>query len=284
MTHLSDLQVNYAFLRNSEGYPETLTGDIDLLIKQSDLHTIYHYYRAIRRDDVWVIQIIPKRRDLYVMLYFPGGGDRKFLVLEYFTGIIFRGQVIVEGERLLDTCEVDGIWRRLPDRVSISYTFFHYAAYKGHLPVRYQPDLDRHGLDPSVVADVLDFLGVTLPQAQTVPFWTDTEELRSKITQRISRRKTMWNYASQLIRMRPESVGCTLNVHPSDTQAVIDFANKYHLYRPTHRYVVHGSFTWAALKKLLIVALGGLAVVPKTGVASPGSVSDYFVEKIEKGR
>lgn len=77
VTHLSDLQVNYAFLRNSEGYPETLTGDIDLLIKQSDLHTIYHYYRAIRRDDVWVIQIIPKRRDLYVMLYFPGGGRPK---------------------------------------------------------------------------------------------------------------------------------------------------------------------------------------------------------------
>ena len=51
VNQLAGLRIDYAFLRNSAGYPETLTGDIDLLIKKPDLKRVYRYYKDLNRED-----------------------------------------------------------------------------------------------------------------------------------------------------------------------------------------------------------------------------------------
>ena len=276
---LQDMQVEYAFLRNSESYPHKLTGDIDLLVNQTDLETITAYYRDWQGVNMRVIQLIRKRRDLYVMLFFPDGGDRKFLVLEYYTGIVFRGHIVVAGERLLLDCVVDGVWRRLSPSVSVTYTFFHYVLYKGWLPSKYRPDLDEHGLESGITNDVMTFVGVSSTGEEAAWLLDNPVELQRRIHRRISSALTVLHYARQLLHIGKHSMGCVLTVHPEDTQAVMDYADKYHLYRPTHRYVVRGHPIVVELKSLLIVALGGLAVRTGRGARSRSSAAAYFEMK-----
>lgn len=283
--HVNDLlgmQIDYAFLRNSRGYPEMLTGDIDLLVEQPNLNKVYRYYKALNRQDIRVVQIIERRRDLYVMLFFPQGGNRKYLVLEYFTGIVFRGTVIVSGERLLADCDVDGVWRRLSDQVSISYTFFHYVIYKGHLPTKYQSEFDDKGLDRTILDNVLSFLGNGITPDEAAHLLENPAMLRDRIRQRISRVKTIGQYVKQLFRLRPENFGCSLRVNPADADAVIKFADKYHLCRPTHRYILWGNPVSSTLKACVVVAMGGLAVLPRADIARPESVDEYFDRKFGK--
>lgn len=280
--HVADLlsmRIDYAFLRNSEGYPATLTGDIDLLVKIGDIAEIQKYYNNLDSSKVQAVQIIRKRRDLYVMLYFPQSLDRKFLVLEYFTGIVYRGQVIVPGERLLDNCEVDGIWRRLSKSVSISYTYIHYIAYKEYLPAKYQNDYEEYGLSEQVTRQLLMFLGggkkydldSMCPAA-----------LSRHIRQEISKVKIVVNYAQQLLYLRPKSLGCVLKVNPDDAQECIDYADKYHLFRPTHRYIIRSNPVFAIFVGLAITLLGGLAVLPTRRIAPRKNPSKYFEDKISR--
>ena len=281
--HVKDilcLNIDYAFLRNSKGYPQELTGDIDLLVKRADLKKIHNYYKELRRHDIRVVQIISKRNDLYVMLFFHQGGDRKYLVLEYFTGIVFKGQVILPGEPLLKDCDVDGIWRRLPDRLSISYTFFHYIIYKGELPSKYQNELDIHGLDQSVSDSVINFIGDNITDDEKLRLFDNTFVLQDRIKQRISWFKTMLHYISQLLRLRRENFGCVLKVNPVDTQAVIDFAEEYHLYRPTYRFLLGENPIFSAAATWMIIPLGGLAILTRSDIISPKSVEEYFDAKI----
>ena len=279
VNYLAECQIQYAFLRNSRGYPETLTGDVDLLIKKSDLKKIYQYYKGLNCDDIRVVQIIPKRRDLYVMLFFPRGGKRKYLVFEYFTGIVFRGSVIVEGERLLHDCEIDGPWRRLTERVSISYTFMHYVIYKGYLPSKYQGLFDIHGLDQTIAEDVLAFIDSNMPPSEAKRLLENPKKLHDQVRRQGSRIKTFTRYAVEIARLRPESFGCVLKVNPADAQAVIEFADKYHLCRPTHRYLLMGNPVFSTLSACIIVWLGGLAVLPRAAVTRPSSVAKYFDQK-----
>ncbi len=277
---LHGLQVDYAFLRNSQGYPEILTGDIDLLVKITDLNEVYQYYKKLRREEIRVVQIIKRRRDLYVMLFFPQGGERKFLVLEYYTGIVFRGQVVVPGERFLKTCDVDGVWRRLSDSVSISYTFFHYILYKGYLPSKYQEAFNKHTLDVGIIAEVFSFIDVAPDSAESKLVLKSPAILRSRILKKISRIGTIFSYARQFAGLRREGLGCALKVNPADTQAVMEFADKFHLYRPAHRYVVKSNRFFSALTAFLIYILGGLAVLPDPKIVRRGSAELYFEEKV----
>ena len=115
------------------------------------------------------------------MLFFNQGGDRKYLVLEYFTGLFFKGQVIVSGEKLLKNCEIDGIWRRLPSRVSITYTFFHYIIYKGFSPSKYQDDFNRYALDDFIVNSVKTFISDDLTNEDMDKLLSDVKIMRKKI-------------------------------------------------------------------------------------------------------
>ena len=126
---LSKMRIEYSFLRNSKQYPYHLTGDIDLLVRQKDLKKIRKYYYAMSSNKIRVVQIIPKLRDLYVMLFFSQGGERKYLVLEYFTGLVFKGQVVIPGESLLENSDGNGIWQSLADKTSVTYTLIHYLIY-----------------------------------------------------------------------------------------------------------------------------------------------------------
>lgn len=274
------MQIDYAFLRNSEGYPKELTGDVDLLVRQKDLKKIYRYYKDLNYKGVSVVQVLSKRCDLYVMLFFHFGGKRKFLVLEYFTGIVFRGQTIFDGASLLDNCKIDGIWRRLSDRLSVSYTFFHYVIYKGYLPSKYQEKLDIHGLESSVVNSVMAFIGDCQTLDEKFLLLENTKLLQDQIKKRISRYKTILNYVSQLLHFRRKSLGCLLKVNPVDAEAVIDFADKYHLYRPTHRYILKKNRMLSIIPIWIIIGLGGLAVLPLDDIPSPESVTIYFDKKI----
>lgn len=274
------MQIDYAFLRNSEGYPKELTGDVDLLVRQKDLKKIYRYYKDLNYKGVSVVQVLSKRSDLYVMLFFHYGGKRKFLVLEYFTGIVFRGQTIFDGASLLDNCKIDGIWRRLSDTLSVSYTFFHYVIYKGYLPSKYQEKLDIHGLDNSIVNSVMAFIGNCQTLDEKFLLLENTKLLQDQIKKRISRYKTILNYVSQLLHFRRKSLGCLLKVNPVDAEAVIDFADKYHLYRPTHRYILKKNRMLSIIPIWIIIGLGGLAILPLDDIPSPESVTIYFDEKI----
>ena len=278
-THANDLvnmQIEYSFLRNSKQYPYHLTGDIDILVRQKDLKKIHKYYKELCNNKVRVVQLISKRRDLYVMLFFSQGGTRKYLVLEYFSGLLFKGQVVIPAETLLENCEIEGIWRRLPDRIAITYTFIHYLLYKGFLPEKYQDDLNEYGLDKRVLHAAMAFMADDLLDVDMEELLGKPGFLRDRINQRISRMKLIAHYTSQLLLIRPKSFGCILKVHPMDTEAVINFSDKFHLFRPTHRYVLNKNGVLSIISAWVIFLFGGLAVLTRNDLVRPKSISEYF--------
>ena len=109
---------------------------------------------------------------------------------------------------------------------------------------------------------------------------SDVKIMRKKIKKRMSKIKIFFNYVDQLFRFRFQSFGCKLKVNSLDAQAAIDFADKYHLYRPTYRYIVDPKGIFPSIKSSVIVFLGGLAVVARDDVNRPVSVSEYFENHI----
>ena len=280
--HICDLlsmHINYAFLRNSDEYPQKITGDIDILIEQKNLKQIYSYFVNLQTENVKVVQIISKKSDLYVMLFFPCGGERKFLVLEYYSGIIYKGQIIISGNSLLENCEIKGIWRRLPAQLSITYTYIHYSIYKGELPLKYQDNLKKYGIDKEIKNEVLAFINNKSKEKINIQYIETPHLLQRKIAKRISKIKTILNYASQILRIRRKSLGCVVKVNPEDAQALIDFAEKYHLYRPTYRFILHSNLISSVLAAALIFLLGGLAIIPTNKVPRAKKISEYLENK-----
>ena len=282
--HVNDLKlldIDYVFLRNSDGYPEQITGDVDLLVSEADLQSIYTYYKSLDAEcAIGVEQVILRKHDLYVFLYFPLGSERRYLVMEYYTGLIYRGCKVLAGESLFSLAAENGPWRHLQASPSITYTFFHYVIYKGYLPQKYKPLLLKHGLNPAICDSISGFLR---EQGRKFSINENTEKLALQMRSRISKRAVFAHYLRQIYSLRTESFGRCIRIHDDDVSSVLEFAEKYHLYRPTHRYVIRNTNVFRRLKSVLIVVSGGLVVIPDLQAERRGDISEYFDARMLTG-
>jgi hypothetical protein len=216
------------------------------------------------------------------MLYFPKHPDRKFLVIEYFSGLIYRNRVILPADWLIENSTAEDIWRRLPEDISITFTYAHYLIYKGYLPEKYQPLLDRHGLHPELIEKISEVLRALYPGIAMADPLGEPKLWRRQLRGMVSKVDVLRGYLAQAVIIRENSLGARVFANPDDVNKLLDFAEQYHLFRPTHRYGFQRYGIAERVKAFLVVLMGGLAVVADRNVPAAGNVSKYVEQVAEK--
>lgn len=162
---LEDSGARYVFGRNYEGYPETLTGDIDINVEPEAVDRIRKPFERLFRATGWRVFRRQHRPHVEAYQLFRASdetGERPFLVVEFFLGFTWLGAEFMS---------FDGVWKRrirhrnfwAADRLDgILSTLLHYYFWSGFLPEKYL-GLWRQELEAGDRQAVVDRLNEVFP-------------------------------------------------------------------------------------------------------------------------
>lgn len=139
---LGEARTRYLFTRNFEGYPETLTGDVDVFTGRAEFEGIRARFETLVRRQGWgVFRALRRPWLASYQLVKPDlpATARRILVVEFFFGFTWRG---------LEYLDLAEVWARrilhrgfpATDRLdSALTTVLHYFFWSGYVPRKYVP-------------------------------------------------------------------------------------------------------------------------------------------------
>ncbi|MDG1720359.1 MAG: hypothetical protein P8I31_03805 [Bacteroidia bacterium] len=141
LSSLNSKNIEYCVERNYENYPEQITGDVDLIVSNSDLSEIIELVIKIGKKLGWsAFLVYPSKNISYVGFYKYDLTDRFVLVFEFFSGGVFRGLEFLSSEEILSKrIKYNEVWKPHPAHELI-LTLFHHLLYNGKV---YQKYMDR---------------------------------------------------------------------------------------------------------------------------------------------
>lgn len=253
--------VPFVFLRNHQAYPETVSGDVDCLVPKSELHKIVKLARAINCPTAILRQIIRKADDLYLMFYIPEDIARPFLVFEFFTGMVRKGQPVVTFERVNRYRTPAAFGHGLQRGAELSYAVVHYALFKGSIPEKYYLPLRDELTHEDFVAIANSMLGKQVLSSNDQTPAQIIEAVRKRYRETFSMVQFLRYLLGNLFWARPTMIGARVFTHPNSASAMLKYAERYHLFRPGFRFVLRDRLVHRHLTSHLVAWLGGLALI-----------------------
>src|SRR5438046_3054385 len=132
--------VPYVLVRNYEGYPEALTGDVDVYVPLERVTERLDALRQVIRELGWVLVQEVQRPWVLVLraAHMHSSGERGILVFEFFNRFQWLGFEYFPFDTVVRLAVTHNGFRVLPPVAGYSVTICHYFFWVGFLPSKYQ--------------------------------------------------------------------------------------------------------------------------------------------------
>jgi len=143
--------VPYVLVRNYEGYPDCLTGDVDLYVPLEQVVERLESLRKVIEELGWVLAHQVLRPWVLVMqaIKVESKGDRGILVFEFFDRFQWLGFEYLAFDTVVRHTSLYNGFATLPPAVGYMITVCHYFFWVGFLPSKYRRAIAQSLDDPS---------------------------------------------------------------------------------------------------------------------------------------
>jgi len=284
---LNDCGVDYCVQRNYQGYPQQLTGDIDLVVRQSDLKLAVDILKSACSSEGWTEYFTVLRSyAAHLGLCSDRDNERMVLVWELFPGGPWRPVYYLSAEQVLASRRQFGeFWIPRPEHELI-VTVVHHLLWNRCVPEKYRqraqelismaPTEFDHALEPAVGLQ----LAHRVRHEIEVGNWKAVEASARPLLMSLNLRALLrnpisytagWHETIKRASKTPAGVGIVLRGHNPDLQhrvakALLVVADRWHVFLPTKRIVNEidnvGDISTAVLKQhRLAIRRGGVSIL-----------------------
>jgi len=132
----------YCVERNYQGYPNHLTGDVDIVVADGQMKKAVQIIDEISKKLGWSCYVkYVWEKTAHIGFCIPVYPNRFVLVIELFSGARWHGIVYLSASKLLSHRIRHNItWKPLPAHQAI-ITSIHHLLYNGHVPSKYRQEI-----------------------------------------------------------------------------------------------------------------------------------------------
>jgi len=296
---LNGNEVPYILVRNYEGYPDILTGDVDLYVPLEQVIGRLESLRQLIEGLGWVLVHEVQRPWVLVLqaVKVESKGDRGILVFEFFDRFQWLGFEYVPFDAVVRLASVHNGFSILPPAAGYMITVCHYFFWVGFLPSKYQHAIGEsleNGLWNELLRANLHWIAKRLHShtrnyaTLRVDQWTAEAGIPEPIFRyprtfwMLARAalvaRTCWRSPIKGIASIGRVVGAALGDlgSPQGRVLAVDMSDesaeqllfqfkKYHLYKNSRSAVVNAHAGWKGLRALIAAVTswvrGGLCIV-----------------------
>ena len=277
--------IGYCVERNYQGYPNVLTGDVDLIIGRSDIIIVAQHICDVAKANGWhCYQHYIWEKTGYLGLCFNGLPNRFTLTIELFSGARWHGVTFLDGVTVINDRLRHGItWKPSPGH-QIIITVMHHLLYNGMVPQKYRDEISslmRFG-EEAVETNLTPFFGKRHAKKVTKELirenwqyfdYKTARRLKTLLLSRalISRPLTTLNDVRKglISHFRgPEGIVIIIDI-VSDSiknaliESMLGIMIKWHVFKPPRREVIRASVSVFKAKRLVakILSSGGAVLI-----------------------
>ena len=306
---LDAASIGYCVERNYQGYPDVLTGDVDLIIGHSDIIFVAKHICDVAKANGWLCyQHHIWERTAYLGLCFDGLPSRFTLTIELFSGARWHGVPFLDGVTVINDRLRHGItWKPSPGH-QIIITVMHHLLYNGCVPNKYRDEISSlMGLgEESVEANLTPFFGRYYAKKVTKQLIRgDWQYFDKKIARRLKallllrafilRPLTTLNDVKKGLVSHfggPEGVAIIIDTVPDSKkdaliESMLGIMIKWHVFKPPRREVVRASVSAFRTKRRVakILSSGGVVLFdhePAGEFIGKSSLPEYKIVQSDK--
>ena len=288
---LDSSEVGYCVERNYQGYPNILTGDVDLIIGGTSLKCVASHILDVADQNGWdCYQHYIWDKTVFLGLCRDIYPNRFTLTVELFLGARWHGIKFLDGVTVVEQRLKHGItWKPRPAH-QIIITVIHHLLYNGCIPEKYRSEITK--LIMIEEDEVIDNLKLFFGRK-------NAEKITGKLIDRdweyFDRRLGSWLKFSLVMRAsamdpqgflndslkglisyfrKPEGVLIFVDV-PSrlDRQDLMEcllgIMVKWHVFKPPHRKIIDEKIPTSKAKKMInnIVSSGGVVIISNQNIS-----------------
>ena len=290
--------IKYCVERNYHGYPDNLTGDLDLVVSDYQIIEVARGITAVSGEMDWFCyQEHVWEKSAYLGLGKSVFPNRFALTIELFAGARWHGLPYLLASEILEKRLKTGItWRPSPAHQAI-ITSIHHLLYNECVPKKYrdeilvlfneEPDLFKISLRSPLGSKLADQIAALISAAD----WATLENKAQKMKAALVTRKLIFE-PLRTIKILWEGFGAKRNlpegaflIVSSDTdllasnlcQALLKLADDWHLFVPPTRKVIYINENIAGKFKeaVRITQQGGVAIVNFKGAFGTNLLLQY---------
>ena len=306
---LDAARIGYCVERNYQGYPEVLTGDVDLIIGDSNIIFVAQQIFDAAKANGWhCYQHHIWDKTAYLGLCFNGLPSRFTLTIELFSGARWHGIKFLDGVTVINDRLRHGItWKPSPGH-QIIITVMHHLLYNGTVPQKYRDEiasLMELGED-SVKNNLIPFFGTRHAKKITKELvrenwqYFDYKAARRLKTLLLWRSLVSWplttlnDITKGLIShfRGPEGISISIDI-ASDLakhaliESLLGILTKWHIFKPPRREVVRPSLSVFKAKRLVakILSSGGVVLIDHahaSELTGRSSLPEYKIVQSER--
>ena len=276
--------IEYCVERNYQGYPEKLTGDVDIIVADQMLEEIVRGVKVVAKNEKWsCYQEHSWDVSSYLGLSKSLFPHRFALTIELFAGARWHGLPYLQASDILEKRRKTGItWRPSPAHQAV-ITSIHHLLYNACVPEKYrdeisvlfneEPDLFIKALLAPIGSKLANQIAGLISAGE----WVTLEKKVAEMKFALVTRKLFFE-PLKTIKILLEGFGAKQNLPEgtfltvsADTdllasnlcRALLKLANDWHLFVPPTRRIIHINESVARnLKESVRIARqGGVAIV-----------------------
>ncbi len=291
--------VPYVLVRNYEGYPDRLTGDVDLYVPLEQVVARLESLRGIVEGLGWVLAHQVRRPWVLVIqaIKVESKGDRGILVFEFFDRFQWLGFEYVPFDAVLRLTAVHNGFCVLPPAVGYVITVCHYFFWVGFLPSKYRRAIAQFLDDTMWNRLLLAHLGwITVPLHRHTTHYAALQDnqwtVQAGIPEPIFRYpRAFWMLARavlvakaccrspikgvrSIVRIagaafgdlgKPQGRILAVDLSDEAAEQLLFQFKKYHLYKNSRSRVVKAHSKWSGIRALFAAGIswvrGGVCIV-----------------------
>ena len=281
---LDKAKISYCVERNYQDYPNSITGDLDVLVSSEDLNAAVLETYHVAEEQNWKPYISHKTsQSAHIGFYTDLYPQRFVLVVEFFVGGSWRGFSFLDAKRVLKYRQKHGhYWKPQPCHEAM-ITLIHHLLYNKKVYDKYKDSIyNLYVSDSSMFKKELALVygarvANLVSENIAIRNWSGLElisaDLRKVLVFRsfiFSFRKTLYDLIILYFKIRSKPNGLLIIVQDEDnilldlSEAIIDLAARWHIFIPPNKIILRWDKSLEinmvkVVKK--VISSGGIAIV-----------------------
>jgi len=283
LEQLESAGVQYCIARNYEGYPDVITGDVDIIVSAEKLNKAVRITNKIAINNRWKPYIIYTTHQAAHLGFFTNiNSDRFVLVIEFMIGGIWRSFFYLNGNSVIKKRIKHGnnIWKPHPAH-ELTITLVHHLLYNSCVYDKYRARINR--LFEESRSEIINILGDAfgIRIAKRIFYFLDRKDWEK--IEGLSKRMRIFLVANRLfnnplniisliklnleIRDKPRGMAIFISGGYSQSDVareLISIAKKWHIFIPPFKKIIFVNTNNYKYSKKVInygIKSGGVVVV-----------------------